>query len=217
MGCKLSSQAQDGLSQEDHDGRLPSTVCDLALDSKRRRDFLDFVEQPQMYGVHIPEGEPQSMPAWAQLGLDETPLQYAPKLRGRYAAGEKQVRYYSSADNRQATATPVVNREGTVNVLQVLHRGKISRCHGRRDLPHGLPAYMHEDHTEKKCQTGDTFKRLMIKLDTEDGLASHKRRRSVQKRSTLKWRRTDATMASRRITRVSSSWTGSEATSTMTS
>ena len=26
---------------------------------------------------------------------------------------------------------------------------------------------MHEDHAEKKCQTGDTFKRLMIKVDTE--------------------------------------------------
>ena len=33
------------------------------------------------------------------------------------------------------------------------------------NLPHGLPAYMHEDHAEKKCQTGDTFKRLMIKVD----------------------------------------------------
>ena len=26
---------------------------------------------------------------------------------------------------------------------------------------------MHEDHAEKKCQTGDTFKRLMVKVDTE--------------------------------------------------
>ena len=26
---------------------------------------------------------------------------------------------------------------------------------------------MHEDDAEKKCQTGDTFKRLMIKVDTE--------------------------------------------------
>ena len=29
---------------------------------------------------------------------------------------------------------------------------------------------MHEDHAEKKCQTGDTFKRLMIKVDTEVAL-----------------------------------------------
>ena len=35
------------------------------------------------------------------------------------------------------------------------------------DLPQGLPSYMHKDHAEKKCQTGDTFKRLMIKVDTE--------------------------------------------------
>ena len=93
--------------------RLPPTVCDLALDNKWRREFLDLVEQPQKYGVRIPEGEPQSLPAWVQFGLDETPLQYAPKLRGGYAAGDKQVRHYSSADKRQATATPVVNREGT--------------------------------------------------------------------------------------------------------
>ena len=146
---------------------LPSTVSDLALDNKWRREFLDLVEQPQKYGVRIPEGEPQSLLLWAQLGLDETPLQYAPKLRGGYAAGDKQVRHYSSADKRQATATPVVNREGTVKVLQVLHRGKTGRCHARLDLPQSLPSYMHEVHAEKKCQTGDTFKRLMIKVDTE--------------------------------------------------
>ena len=115
----------------------------------------------------IPESEPQSLPPWAQLGLDETHLQYAPKLRGGYAAGEKQVRHYSSADKQQATATLVVNREGTIKVLQVLHREKTGRCHARLDLPQGLPSYMHEDHAEKKCQTGDTFKRLMIKVDTE--------------------------------------------------
>ena len=101
------------------------------------------------------------------MGLDETPLQYAPKLRGGYATGEKEVRHYSSADKRQATAAPVVNREGIVKVLQVLHRGKTSRCHARLDVPHGLLSYMQEDHAEKKCQTGETFKRLMIKVDTE--------------------------------------------------
>ena len=90
--------------------RLPSTVSDLALDNKWRRDFLDLIEQPQKYGVRIPEGEPQSLPAWAELGLDKTPVQYAPKLRGGYAAGEKQVRHYSRADKRQATATPVGNQ-----------------------------------------------------------------------------------------------------------
>ena len=127
---------------------------------------MDLVRQPQKYGVRIPEGEPRSLPAWAQLGLDETPLQYLPKLRGGYAAGEKQVIHYSSADKRHTTATLVVNR-GTVKVLQVLHKGKTSRCHARLDLRHGLPSYMHEDHTEKNCQTGDRFKRLMIKVDTE--------------------------------------------------
>ena len=148
--------------------RLPSTVSDLALNNKWRLEFLDLVEQPQKYGVRIPEGEPQLLPAqWAQLGLDEMPLQYTHKWRGEYAAGEKQIRHYSSGDKLQATATPLVNREGIVKVLQVLHRGKTSRCHARLDLPHGLPSYMHEDHAEKKCQTGDTFKRLMIKVDTE--------------------------------------------------
>ena len=125
------------------------------------------LSSPKKYGVRIPEGKAQSLPAWAQLGLDETPLQYAPKLRGRYAAREKQVRHYSGADKRQATATPPVNRESTVQVLQVLHRGKTGRCHARFDLPQGLPSYKHEDHAEKKCQTSDTFKRLMIKVDTE--------------------------------------------------
>ena len=115
--------------------RLPSTVSDLALDNKWRRDLLDLVEQPQKYGVCIPEDEPQSLPAWGQLGLDETPLQYAPKLRGGYAAGEKLVRHYSSADKRQATAMPVVNREGTVKVLQVLRRGRTSCCHARLHPP----------------------------------------------------------------------------------
>ena len=67
--------------------RLPSTVSDLALDNKWRREFLDLVEQPQKYDVRIPEGEPQSLPALTPLGVDETPLQYTPKLRGGYAAG----------------------------------------------------------------------------------------------------------------------------------
>ena len=142
-------------------------MSDLALDKKLRSEFFDLVEQPQKYGVRIPEGEHQSLPAWAQLGLNETPLQYAPKLRGGYAAGEKRVRHYSSAYKRQATTTHVVNREGTVKVLQVLHTCKTSRCHAHLHLHHGLPSYMHEDYAEKKCQTGDTFKRLMIKVDTE--------------------------------------------------
>ena len=92
----------------------------------------------------------------------------------------------------------MVNREGTVKVLQVVHRGKTSLCHARLDLPQGLPSYMHEDHAEKKCHTGDTFKRLIIKVDTEVA-------------------KDNGTMASRTITRVSSSWTGLEAISTMTS
>ena len=49
----------------------------------------------------------------------------------------------------------------------MLHRGKTSRYHARLDLPQGQPSYMHEAHAEKKCQTGDTFKHLMIKVDTE--------------------------------------------------
>ena len=69
--------------------RLPSTVSNLALDNKRRHQFLDRVGQPQKYGVRIIEGDPHSLPPWAQFGLDEMPLQYAPKLRGGYAAGEK--------------------------------------------------------------------------------------------------------------------------------
>ena len=32
---------------------------------------------------------------------------------------------------------------------------------------HSLTSYIHEDHAEKKTQTGDMFKRLMIKVDTE--------------------------------------------------
>ena len=108
---------------------LPSTVSDLALINKWRCEFLDLVEEPQKYGVRIPECDAQPLPAWVQVGLDEMPPQYSPKLRGGYAAGEKQVRHYSSGDKRQATATPVVNREGTVKVLQVLHRGETSHCH----------------------------------------------------------------------------------------
>ena len=167
VGCKLLSQAKDWLSQEVTTERLPSTLTDLALNIEWRREFLHLSKQPQRYGVCIPEGEPQSLPACTQLSPDETPLQYAPKLRGGYAAGEKQVGHYSNADKRQATATPVVNREGTVKVLQVLHRGKTSCCHAHRDLPHGLPSYMHEDHAEKKCQAGNTFKRPMIKVDND--------------------------------------------------
>ena len=117
--------------------------------------------------MRIPEGDSQSWPPWAQLGLDETSLQYAPKWRGGYAAGEKRVKHYSSAEKQQATATPVVNREGTIQVLQVLHRGKASRCHARLDLPHGHPSYMHKDYAEKNCQTGNTFRCLMIKVHTE--------------------------------------------------
>ena len=128
---------------------------------------MDLVEPPQKYSVGIPEGDPQPLPPWRQLGLDEAPLQYAPKLRGGYAAGEKQVHYDSSVDKKQATATLVVNRCGTLKVLQLLHRGKTNRYHTRLDLPHGLPSHMHEDHAPKKCQTGETFKRLLLKVANE--------------------------------------------------
>ena len=147
--------------------RLPSTMSDLALDNKWRHDFLDLIEQPPKYGVGIPEGDPQSLPPSAQLGLNETALWYAPKPHRGYAASEKQIRHYSSADKRQATAAPVINLEGAVKVLQVLRRRKTSCCHARLHLPHGLPSYMHEDHAAKKCETDETLRRLMIKVDAE--------------------------------------------------
>ena len=49
----------------------------------------------------------------------------------------------------------------------MLRRGKTSRSHARLDPPHALPSYMHEDHESKKCKTDETFKRLMIKVDTQ--------------------------------------------------
>ena len=67
----------------------------------------------------------------------------------------------------------MVNREGTVKVLQVLHRERTTRCHARLLLPHCLPSYMHKDHAEKKCETGNTFIRLMIKVDTEVAMDTH--------------------------------------------
>ena len=60
-----------------------------------------------------------------------------------------------------------MNDCGTLKVLQLLHRGKTSRCHARRDLPHDLPCYMDEDQAPKKCPTGETFKRLVFKVDPE--------------------------------------------------
>ena len=45
MGCFKNMTAE----------RLPSAVSDLVLDNKWRRDYLDVVEQPQKYGVSIPE------------------------------------------------------------------------------------------------------------------------------------------------------------------
>ena len=60
-----------------------------------------------------------------------------------------------------------MNREVTIKVLQVLHRGKASCCHARLNQPHGLPSYMHEDHAAEKCRTGETLKRPMMKVDTQ--------------------------------------------------
>ena len=147
--------------------RLCFTVPDLALYNKWRREFWYLIEQPQKYGLGIPEGDLQSLPPWALLGRNKTPLQYAPKLRGGCVTGEKQVRHCRNAEKRQATATRMVHREGTVKVRQVLNKGKPRGCHARLDLPHGLPSYMHEDHAANECQTGETFKRLMINVDTE--------------------------------------------------
>ena len=45
--------------------RLPSTLSDLALDNKWRREFLYLVEQAGKYGVRMAEGDPQSLLAWA--------------------------------------------------------------------------------------------------------------------------------------------------------
>ena len=46
------------------------------------------------------------------------------------------------------------------------------RCYKCLDLCHRLPPYMHEHQAEKRCQTGDTFKHLMIKVDT--AVAKHR-------------------------------------------
>ena len=62
--------------------RLPFLMSHRALGNKSRRDYFDLVEQPRKYGVRIPKGDPQTLPLWAQFGLDETPPQHAPKLRG---------------------------------------------------------------------------------------------------------------------------------------
>ena len=45
--------------------QVPSTVSDLAPYNKWRCEFSELVERPQRYGVRIPEGDPQSLPAWA--------------------------------------------------------------------------------------------------------------------------------------------------------
>ena len=42
--------------------RLPSTMSDLAVNNKWKSEFFDLAEQPQKYGVRIPEGEPQRKP-----------------------------------------------------------------------------------------------------------------------------------------------------------
>ena len=135
----------------------PSAVSDLALDNNWRREFLDLVE-PQQYGVRIPGGVPQPLPPWAQLGLE---------VRGGYAAGQRQVRRYSSDDERHTRVTSVVNCEGTVIVVQVLHKGKqvaalrVSICLTACD-----PTCTKRTRRRTR-RLATPFKRMMIKADTE--------------------------------------------------
>ena len=147
-------------------------MSDLALQRKSRHDYLHKVEQPQSFRVSIPDVTVSPYCGGAHVGLEETPLktislQYAPKLRRGYAAREQQVQHYSSAYKRHATPTGMNNSCGTVKVLHLLHIGNTSCYHARLDLAPSLSSHMHEDHKAKKGHTTETFRCLVLNVNTQ--------------------------------------------------
>ena len=92
--------------------RCGLTPEDLADDNTWRQEFEHVRNNPRTYGLPCPGPVPPSM----ILGVDETPLQYAPRIRGTYVVGERvhQVHVHGAADKRQCTATPATTMSGEV-------------------------------------------------------------------------------------------------------
>ena len=114
---------------------------------------------------------------------DETPLQYAPKIKGTYCIGGQshQVHVHGAAEKRQCTATPVTASTGQactwfflfpyhldisslqVLLVQTLWKGRTSQSHPRC-VP---PPSVYFDHSERKMQTSETWDRLLSNIEVK--------------------------------------------------
>ena len=67
------------------------------------------------------------------FGVDETPLQYCPRVKGTYTtAGQaKQLVILGSREKRCVTATPICSMDGRVPLLQIIWKGLSDQCHPR--------------------------------------------------------------------------------------
>lgn len=112
--------------------RPPSTPQQIKDDKRWRRLYEKIVESPQQFG--LPTSNP--IPLCLQLACDETPAMYgaaSPKTITAPSEGTsecKQVRV-KAGDKRCCTATIVVDRAGRVPVVQLIWKGKSSKCHAR--------------------------------------------------------------------------------------
>ena len=141
----------------------PSTPVDLAADNEWRTSFEKFVQDPRAFGV---DSDP--VPSSLQFAVDETPLQYVPKCRGTFmmrGESDRSIYIAGSADKRQATATPLLCRDGTIPFIQIIWRGKTDRCHGVT-----ADERLKQTHTEHKMQTRLTFLALLKDIGEQAGV-----------------------------------------------
>lgn len=140
--------------------RTPLTAAETVAVNAWREELNAVCLMPSSFGIAWNQPlEPEMI-----LVADETPLQYFPQTRGtftqRSSDGNKAV-YISGGDKRQITVTPVVSASGTVPVMQVIWRGKTTRC-----MPSSSGAHpsIFQTHAEKKCQTRATWSSLLTRI-----------------------------------------------------
>ena len=175
--CRLKRSTTD---------RMPTSKEQFEADEAWREAVQDVFANPSQYGIPGP-----SIPKCLILGMDtqafhsllpcwvesnwvqshfhllnampglETPLLYAPAVRGTYSEGEerKQIFITAAREKRSVTASPVTMADGQLLMVQVIWKGVSPQCHPR--CPFSQDTRIFHDHAPKKVQSTETFGNLL--------------------------------------------------------
>ncbi len=107
-----------------------STPVQIDDDNAWRQAYKAVCKDPVLYGIPLPAGGPTCLPLGMQCAVDETPLMYAPQVRGTYeeCGRSKQITLVAAREKRMVTGSPLVTRAGEMLLFQIIFKGLTRQC-----------------------------------------------------------------------------------------